>query len=64
MSKPLFRLNLTAAQTVLLAELVSKVAVPAAQAGALAGIFDQIQAAKKYWGCSDISPLPPPADGK
>jgi hypothetical protein len=60
MSKPLFRMNITATQASLLNELISKVAVSADKAGAMAGIFDQVQAAKKYWGVVDPAPPAPP----
>lgn len=61
MSKPLFRLNLTAAQVRLLHELTQKVSVTAQDATSMGGIYSQVQAARKYYGLED-APAAAPQD--
>jgi len=62
MSKPLFRLNLTAGQTRLLMQLLARSVVTAAEAAELGALYAQVKQAQKHWGLDDEPlPAPPPA---
>jgi hypothetical protein len=64
MSKPLFRLNVTSAQTALLLQLLTRSVVGAADAGDLGALYAQVRQAQKHWNLPDpapAAPLPPPA---
>lgn len=61
MSKPLFRLQLTAAQVRLLAELLTKVAVSVQDATSMGGLYAQVRAGQKHYGIGEAPPASPPA---
>ena len=68
MSKPPFRLNLTAAHAKLLEELLSKCAVGAQDAAELGSLYAQVVQARKHYGLVGYEPpaqqSAPPPNGK
>jgi len=64
MSKPLFRIDVTAEQTELLFELLSRAAVNAPKAASLGGLWTQVFKGAKYYGIDVIKApvVPPPPD--
>jgi len=57
MSKPLFRIDVTAEQAELLHELLSRSMAPVQKAQALGGLWVQVKKAAKHYG---VEPKPAP----